>query len=76
MSWVDDCPSGILQDCFVDKKPRKILTERQAAFQSYDNMLSQTEDQEEGFQNYIKTKREIIWLIILLTLIGFFLYRG
>lgn len=68
-SWVDDCPSGILTDCFLEKKKNKVLSETQAAFESYDRMLGQ----EEGFRNYSQ-ENSVLWLIFLLILIAFLLY--
>ena len=69
-SWVDECPSGILTDCFLEKKKRKVISETQTAFESYDRMLGQ----EEGFRNYSK-ENNVIWLVFLLILIGFLLFR-
>lgn len=73
--WVEDCPSGILSDCFIDKKKKKVLTETQAAFKNYDEMLGTGETEEiETFNNYqSRSCQDLIWLVILLILVAFFL---
>jgi len=86
-SWVDDCPSGILSDCFVDRKKQRVLTQTQAAYESYNQMLGldegnnkngdkeQTETTDENFINYQERNTIPLFLILLLLLIAFLYLR-
>jgi len=69
-SWVDDCTTGILNDCYSDNPKKKVLTETGAAFKNYNRMM--------GLQENYMNMREISWnkyliLISLLILIVLFI---
>jgi hypothetical protein len=74
-SWVDDCPTGILEDCFLENNSAAILTQSDAAFQNYDKMLNQKTL--ETYRNYEFNRNingnKILILIFLFMLIYFFL---
>jgi hypothetical protein len=84
-TWVDDCPSGILEDCFLENNNNPILTQTDAAFQNYDKMLNQKSL--ETYRNFNRNinrningningnynRNRIIRLIFLFMLIYFFL---
>lgn len=43
-SWVDDCNTGILNDCNRDIPKKTVLTETGAAFKNYNKMMGTQEN--------------------------------
>ena len=78
-SWVDDCPTGILSDCAMDRKKKRVLTQTQAAFESYNQMLGQNDgddnkdNSEEKFSNYQESSWGVLLVVLLLILVLIFI---
>ena len=73
-SWVDDCPSGVLNHCAMDKKSRKFLTKTAAAFDSYDQALNPKDSSKTDAEEFINYDDKYFnrKLLLLLLLLGFF----
>ena len=77
-SWVDDCPSGILANCAMDRTKKRVLTQTQAAYESYNQTLGLDEtaennvQTEENYTNFPEMNRRGLLLLFLLTLVIIF----